>query len=79
MSEIKQEEGICPNCHIKMSVTTPFHYHCDNCKNDFNEKAICPTCGKETRIISGCGAINYLCDTDGLVSSKKIQFIYQPA
>lgn len=69
-------EGQCPTCHHHMEQQSPRHYYCQTCQQNYYENYICPICGQELSQIKGCGAINYLCKTDGLISSSKILFQY---
>lgn len=69
-------EGQCPTCHHHMELQNLRHYYCKNCHKNYNENYICPVCKQELSQIKGCGAINYLCKTDGLISSSKILFQY---
>lgn len=70
------KEGVCPKCHNKMSVLSPQHYDCSSCKTHYLEQYICPICQQNLQMIKGCGAINYICPTDGLISSSKVIFHY---
>lgn len=72
------EEETCPTCHNKMEQQSPRHYYCQTCHQNYYEIYVCPTCRHPLEQIKSCGAINYLCKTDGLVSSSKITFHYQP-
>lgn len=76
MTDSNANAGICPACLQKMVLLRPQHYRCDICKNEYQEQYICPTCEQIAKTISGCGAINYLCKTDGLISSRKIKYHY---
>lgn len=76
-ADVTQGEGICPKCHHTMQKQHLGHYYCPTCQQDYDESYRCPTCGAPLSEIKGCGAINYLCRTDGLVSSSKIIFHYQ--
>jgi len=69
-------EGECPTCGHIMNLKSPRHYYCQNCQKNYYENYICPICKHEISQIKGCGAINYLCKTDGLISSSKILFQY---
>lgn len=72
----EQTEGLCPVCHQALKYVSKDHYQCENCKQFYLEQAYCSICSNQLKIIKGCGAINYLCNTDGLISSKKVQFHY---
>ncbi|OCG46227.1 MULTISPECIES: YfgJ family double zinc ribbon protein [Gilliamella] len=72
------QEGICPKCHHKMTIISPQHYQCPQCQQHYLEQYICPICHQSAQIIKGCGAINYICHTDGLISSSKVIFHYLP-
>ncbi|WP_294826113.1 zinc-ribbon domain-containing protein [uncultured Gilliamella sp.] len=74
----QSQEGLCPKCHHKMDVISAQHYDCAHCKQHFVEHYICPTCHQPAQMIKGCGAINYICQTDGLISSSKVIFQYLP-
>lgn len=69
-------EGQCPHCDSTMKYASTNHYHCEPCQHTYLEQAYCAICNNQLKIIKGCGAINYLCHTDGLISSKKVQFHY---
>ena len=72
------QEGICPKCHNRMSIVLPQHYDCPHCKQHYQEQYICPICRQNAQMVKGCGAINYICHTDGLISSSKVIFHYLP-
>lgn len=72
------QEGICPTCHNKMDIVSPQHYNCPDCKQHYLEQYTCPICQQSAQIVKGCGAINYICHTDGLISSSKVIFHYLP-
>ncbi|MFQ1017604.1 MULTISPECIES: YfgJ family double zinc ribbon protein [unclassified Gilliamella] len=72
------KEGLCPKCHHKMSVVSPQNFNCPHCKQHYLEQYICPTCLQKAQMIKGCGAVNYICPTDGLISSSKVIFHYLP-
>lgn len=71
-----QAEGQCPACKHHMQLVSLGRYYCQTCQQNYAEYYLCPHCGQELTQIKGCGAINYLCKTDGLVSSSKILFQY---
>lgn len=71
-----QVEGSCPVCKHLMQLVNPRNYYCQTCQRNYAEYYLCPYCGQELTQIKGCGAINYLCKTDGLISSSKILFQY---
>ncbi len=75
---MNQTEAICPQCHTKMTSDSPLHYHCESCGQYYNEQFICPFCEQNVQMVKGCGAINYICPKDGLVSSSKVIFHYLP-
>lgn len=70
-------EGYCPNCHKAMEKQSPRHYYCQTCRQHYYENYTCPICQQMLEQIKGCGAINYLCRTDGLISASKVIFRYQ--
>ncbi|NUF27821.1 YfgJ family double zinc ribbon protein [Gilliamella sp. ESL0254] len=70
------QEGICPKCHHKMSVVSPQYFNCLHCKKHYLEQYICPICQQKAQMIKGCGSVNYICPTDGLISSSKVIFHY---
>lgn len=70
------KEGICPKCHNKMSIVAPQHYDCPHCQQHYLEQYICPICQQSAKMVKGCGATNYICPTDGLISSSKVIFQY---
>lgn len=72
------EEGLCPICHKTMCNKSPQHYYCEYCRQHYVEQFICPTCQQQAQRVKGCGAINYICQNDGLISSRKIIFNYLP-
>ncbi|RKS85801.1 zinc ribbon protein [Orbus hercynius] len=79
MTEVAQNmvaEGICPTCHQSMQQQSPRDYYCQVCAQHYYENYICPICNKTLEQIKGCGAINYLCQTDGLISGSKVIYQY---
>ncbi len=72
------QEGICPKCHNRMSIVSPQYYDCPHCQQHYQEQYICPICRQNVQMVKGCGAINYICHTDGLISSSKVIFHYLP-
>ncbi|OTQ60379.1 zinc-ribbon domain-containing protein [Gilliamella sp. A7] len=72
------QEGICPKCHNRMSIVSPQYYDCSHCQQHYQEQHICPICRQNVQMVKGCGAINYICHTDGLISSSKVIFHYLP-
>lgn len=70
-------EGLCPACQQMMEKQSPRNYICQRCQQHYYEHYICPICQQSLEQIKGCGAINYLCRTDGLISSNKVIFRYQ--
>ncbi|KES19076.1 Protein of unknown function (DUF1407) [Gilliamella apicola SCGC AB-598-B02] len=72
------QEGICPNCNEKMSSVSPQYFSCSKCQQHYIEQYICPICQQSAQMIKGCGSINYICQTDGLISSSKVIFHYLP-
>lgn len=71
-----QTEGICPKCHQNMERKSSNDCYCKTCQISYRESYQCPTCNSTLNQIKGCGAINYLCPNDGLVSSSKVVFHY---
>ncbi|QIQ20749.1 YfgJ family double zinc ribbon protein [Zophobihabitans entericus] len=74
----EQQAGLCPNCHQQMKMVKIDQYHCENCLQDYSERIHCPTCGADAQCIRGCGAVNYLCPKDGLISKSKVKYYYLP-
>ncbi|MDF7670580.1 zinc-ribbon domain-containing protein [Orbaceae bacterium ESL0721] len=70
--------GVCSYCHHKMDIVSPQHYYCNYCQQNYIEQYNCPICHNSLQLIQGCGAVNYLCPVDGLISSKKIIIHYSP-
>ncbi|MDF7666678.1 zinc ribbon domain-containing protein [Orbaceae bacterium ESL0727] len=68
--------AICPKCHQKMRQLSPQSYICEHCQQNYREQSLCPTCGNPAQLIQGCGASNYFCPTEGLISSKKVIIHY---
>lgn len=75
---ISGTEGICPICHQRMERIKPTICYCQHCKQNYNEQYVCPLCSSALQQIKGCGAINYICRKDGLISTNKVKFHYLP-
>ena len=71
-------EGVCPVCHQPMKRTSPKICYCEHCHHNYDEQYLCPVCSAFLQQIKGCGAINYICQNDGLVSTSKVKFHYRP-
>ncbi|WP_392566088.1 YfgJ family double zinc ribbon protein [Utexia brackfieldae] len=78
MTTIACHENSCPICLGDLVVEKPDRRYCPHCKQHFVEKVLCPKCHDFVECIIGCGAINYLCRKDGLVSKSKIEYQYLP-
>lgn len=71
-----QAEGICPVCQQTMTVTGATQYCCSQCQTNYIEQVLCPTCGELAERLQACGAVNYLCLKDGLLSKSKVEYRY---
>lgn len=71
-------EGICPVCQQTMERIKPNVCHCKYCQQSYDEQYLCPKCSAFLQQVKGCGAINYICTKDGLVSSNQVKFHYRP-
>ncbi|MCO6523767.1 MAG: zinc-ribbon domain-containing protein [Candidatus Schmidhempelia sp.] len=69
----------CPECKGKLIMVEDHYYACTSCQRYFIEQICCPQCKEPVDCIKGCGAINYLCRQDGLVSKHKIEYHYLKA
>lgn len=72
----QHREGSCPVCQNDMKVTGATQYSCAHCDDDYVEHAFCPTCGGSAERLQACGAVNYLCLKDGLLSKSKVEYRY---
>lgn len=76
MSTKHNDEGMCPVCQHKMTVTGATQYCCSQCQTNYIEQVLCPTCGEPTERLQACGAVNYLCLKDGLLSKRNVEYRY---
>lgn len=74
--ERHSKEQVCPICHNQLQLKAGNIYYCPVCMQDYLQQLICPTCHDEVEVIQGCGAVNYLCRKDGLISKRSILYCY---
>ncbi len=47
---------------------------CHHCGRQYARRACCPTCRQPLEVLKACGAVDYFCQTHGLISSRKVLF-----
>ena len=65
----------CPICHNPLERNGETA-HCATCAKDFTIQALCPDCHQPLQVLKACGAVDYFCQHDhGLISKKRVEFI----
>ena len=65
----------CPDCQAPLEPLNGVA-HCENCNKDIALEARCPECHQPLQVLKACGAVDYFCQNDhGLISKKRVEFV----
>ncbi|OIY00288.1 zinc ribbon domain-containing protein [Citrobacter freundii] len=64
----------CPDCHAELEPQNGVA-HCEHCHKDIQLEARCPECHLPLQVLKACGAVDYFCQNDhGLISKKRVEY-----